>query len=246
MTFDCIGDIHGCWRELDCLLQKLGYITEKGVTSHPDNRRVVFVGDLTDRGPESIRVIEEVYRLVHKDKIARYVPGNHCNKLYRYWKGNPVQIRHGLETTVAEWEALTPKRQREVRHKFQTLYERAPLYEQLDDGKLIVAHAGIRKDDIGNYSKRVQSFVFYGDTTGEFHPDGAPVRRNWAKDYDGEALIVYGHTPVREPRWINETVNIDTGAVFGGELTALRYPEKVTVAVKSSLPPVEEKFRYEL
>lgn len=57
-----------------------------------------------------------------------------------------------------------------------------------------------------------------------------PVRYNWAADYRGKALVVYGHTPVPEALWLNNTVNIDTGCVFGGHLTALRYPEREAVS----------------
>ncbi|CAN0329423.1 unnamed protein product, partial [Chrysoparadoxa australica] len=74
--------------------------------------------------------------------------------------------------------------------------------------------------------------------------DGYHVRRDWAKQYRGKAWIVYGHTPVKEPRVINNTINIDTGAVFGNKLTALRYPEIKTVSVEyTSMPYISEKFR---
>ncbi len=73
--------------------------------------------------------------------------------------------------------------------------------------------------------------------------DGTPVRRDWAKHHKGDTWIVYGHTPVKQPRFINRTVNIDTGCVFGGVLTALRYPEMETIEVQSAMPFIEEKFR---
>jgi diadenosine tetraphosphatase ApaH/serine/threonine PP2A family protein phosphatase len=57
------------------------------------------------------------------------------------------------------------------------------------------------------------------------------VRYPWANDYTGRATVVYGHTPVRTPTWVNNTICIDTGCVFGGALTALRYPERELVAV---------------
>src|SRR3954463_3957358 len=75
------------------------------------------------------------------------------------------------------------------------------------------------------------SFALFGETTGETDDFGLPVRRNWAADYRGRALVVYGHTPVADPAWENNTVNIDTGGVFGGRLTALRSPERETVSV---------------
>lgn len=242
MNYDIIGDIHGCFAEFKTLTEKLGYKWDNGLPMHPENRIIVFLGDLTDRGPESIRVAETVYELVRKKK-ALYSPGNHCNKLYRYFLGRNVQVTHGLETTVAEFESLSKKKQMKVRSHFCTLYEEAPLYLVLDEGKLITAHAGIPERYIGRYDKKVKTFVLYGDITGERHPDGSPVRRDWAKEYKGNRVVVYGHTPVKEARKINQTWNIDTGCVFGGKLTALRYPEMAIVSVPSTMPYVPEKFR---
>ena len=241
MKFDIIGDIHGCYRELTELLQALGYSFNGEAAHHDGSRKIVFLGDLTDRGPESIKVIELVYDLVQQG-LAYYTPGNHCNKLYRYFLGNKVQIAHGLETTVEEFEHLPAKKQKEIRYKFINLYEKAPLYLQLDGGNLIVAHAGIREDYIGRTDKKVKTFVLYGDITGGKYPDGRPVRRDWAQNYKGERIIVYGHTPVLEVRHLNNTYNIDTGCVFGGKLTALRYPEMEIVQVPSSLKFLPEKF----
>ncbi|WP_445486710.1 bis(5'-nucleosyl)-tetraphosphatase PrpE [Niallia sp. 03133] len=242
MKLDIIGDIHGCYEEFKQLTHTLGYDWAQGYPVHPHNRNLAFVGDLTDRGPASLKIIEVVWNLV-KNEQAFYVPGNHCNKLYRYFLGNTVQIKHGLETTVAELHQLTSKAQKRIKEKFMELYENAPLYHILDDKKLIIAHAGIREDYIGDYSSKVKTFVLYGDITGDTHEDGFPVRRDWAQEYHGEATIVYGHTPVKEVRIIHNTYNIDTGAVFGGKLTALSYPEMESVSVPSSLPYIEEKFR---
>lgn len=243
MNLDIIGDIHGCFDEFKELTFKLGYDWGHGIPIHPENRKLAFVGDLTDRGPQSLEVIRTVYSLIQKD-LAFYVPGNHCNKLYRYFLGNKVQVTHGLETTVAEYEELPKKEQQKIRLSFLQLYENAPLYHVLDDGKLVIAHAGISEHLIGKQNSHVKTFVLYGDITGEKHPDGSPVRKDWALEYKGKSLIVYGHTPVKEVRKIGNTFNIDTGAVFGGKLSSLRYPELQTVSVPSTMPYIEEKFRH--
>ena len=86
----------------------------------------------------------------------------------------------------------------------------------------------------GRGSGKVRDFALYGETTGETDEFGLPVRYNWAAEYRGSAMVVYGHTPVPEPEWLNRTVNIDTGCVFGGKLTALRYPEKEFVSVPAA------------
>ncbi|QHE61013.1 bis(5'-nucleosyl)-tetraphosphatase PrpE [Rossellomorea vietnamensis] len=242
MKIDIIGDVHGCFTEFRELTKKLGYEWGSGLPVHPHGRKLGFVGDLTDRGHHSLETISTVYSLFIKDTVY-YVPGNHCNKLYRYFLGNNVKILHGLETTVAELSALTQKERNCYRDMFIELYEQSPLYHVLDKGKLIIAHAGIKEELIGKQSNRVKTFVLYGDITGEKNDDGTPVRKDWARDYQGEAWIVYGHTPVKEARLINKTANIDTGAVFGGMLTAFRYPEMEVVSVASRMPFVAEKFR---
>lgn len=242
MKLDIIGDIHGCFEEFKLLTNNLGYEWCNDFPSHTE-RKLAFVGDITDRGPQSLKMVELVYSIVMDQKSGYYVPGNHCNKLYRFFLGRNIQVTHGLETTVAEYEDLAKKEKNEIRDKFIHLYESAPLYHVLDNKKLVIAHAGIKEDLIGKQGERVKTFVLYGDITGKTNPDGTPVRRDWAKSYHGNATIVYGHTPVREPRIVNNTYNIDTGAVFGGKLTALRYPEMELISVPSSMPFVQEKFR---
>jgi protein phosphatase len=242
MYIDIIGDIHGCYEEFKKLTEKLGYEWGQGYPVHPGKRILGFVGDLTDRGPNSLAVIKTVSELV-SNKHAYYVPGNHCNKLYRYFLGNNVKLLHGLETTVNELKVLSPEAREKYKKMFMELYEKSPLYHVLDNGELIIAHAGIKQDLIGKENKRVKTFVLYGDITGETNEDGTPVRRDWAQNYTGGAWIIYGHTPIKEPRKVNHTYNIDTGAVFGGKLTAIRYPEMEIVSVPSSMPFVPEKFR---
>lgn len=242
MKIDVIGDVHGCLEELLALFHTLGYTREETSFVHPDGRIPVFLGDITDRGPDSIGVINLVYDMVVVHHKARYVPGNHCNKLYRYFLGNNVQLRHGLETTVAEYEALPQKDQATVRNRFMELYGNAPLYLEIPELKVIVAHAGIKESYIGRTDKKVKTFVLYGDISGKVYADGRPIRGDWAKHYHGDCLIVYGHTPVKKPRIIGKTINIDTGCVFGNALTAFRLPEEKIVSTPSKQPYVMEKF----
>ncbi|MFD1415330.1 bis(5'-nucleosyl)-tetraphosphatase PrpE [Oceanobacillus jeddahense] len=242
MQFDIIGDIHGCLEELLELLEKIHYRQEKGEYFHPEGNKIVFIGDLTDRGPNSIAVIKLVYQLVAEQKIAYYVPGNHCNKLYRYFLGNQVQEKHGLETTVAEWKKLNESQKKNIQEKFIALYENAPLYLYFEDLQLVVAHAGIKENLIGQINSRTKTFVLYGDVTGQTDHQGRPVRRDWAKHYRGEPWIVYGHTPVLEPRQINRTINIDTGCVFGNKLTAFQFPKQTIISVPSKQPFQPDRF----
>ncbi len=230
--FDVVGDVHGCRSELETLLDRLGYVAIRDAegrpvdASHPEGRRVVFVGDLVDRGPDSPGVLRLAMGMVGAGH-ALAVPGNHENKLVRALKGSKVQVSHGLAETLAQLEAETP----EFRAEVQTFCYDLVSHLVLDGGGLVIAHAGLKEAYHGRASGRVRSFALYGDTTGETDEFGLPVRYPWANDYRGRAMVLYGHTPTPEPEWVNNTLCLDTGCVFGGKLTALRYPEKEIVSV---------------
>ncbi|MGW1719746.1 polynucleotide kinase-phosphatase [Streptomyces sp. NPDC002156] len=220
--FDIIGDIHGCAAELDSLLGKLGY--EDGV--HPAGRTAVFVGDLVDRGPDSPGVLRRVMSMVGSGN-ALCVPGNHENKYGRFLKGRKVQHTHGLAETIGQMEGESDEFRSQVREFIDGLVS----HYVLDGGRLVVCHAGLPEKYHGRTSGRVRSHALYGETTGETDEFGLPVRYPWAEDYRGRAAVVYGHTPVPEASWLNNTICLDTGAVFGGKLTALRWPERELVDV---------------
>ena len=233
--FDIIGDVHGCFDELVILLERLGYEFggrpgaggEHGFSvTHPQGRKAVFLGDLVDRGPGVARVIRLVMDMVG-DGTALCVAGNHESKLVRKLRGRNVQISHGLAESLEQLEMEPP----EFRQQADAFLDGLISHYVLDDGNLVVAHAGMKPEYQGRASARVRDFCLYGETTGETDEFGLPVRYNWAAEYRGRAAVVYGHTPVAEPTWLNNTINIDTGCVFGGELTALRYPEQELISV---------------
>jgi protein phosphatase len=225
--FDIIGDVHGCADELEELLTTLGYASDAaGVWRHPEGRKAVFVGDLVDRGPRTPDVLRIVMRMVAAE-TALAVPGNHDVKLMRKLRGRDVQITHGLQDSLRQLENEPPEFRQQVTDFIDDLVS----HYVLDDGKLVVAHAGMKEDMQGRGSGKVRDFALYGETTGETDEFGLPIRYNWAAEYRGQGAVVYGHTPVPEPEWLNRTINIDTGCVFGGRLTALRHPERELVSV---------------
>jgi polynucleotide kinase-phosphatase len=229
--FDIIGDVHGCLDEVVSLLGKLGYeVAEDGSGAvHRDGRKAVFVGDLVDRGPNTPAVLRLVMGMVASG-TALCVPGNHENKLIRALRGHDVQVTHGLAESLAQLENESPEFRRRVLEFLDGLVS----HLVLDDRLLVVAHAGMRQEMQGRASAAVRAFALYGETTGEADEFGLPVRFPWATEYRGDAMVVYGHTPVPEPEWVNNTINIDTGCVFGGSLTALSYPEKELVSVPAN------------
>ncbi|MER8002601.1 polynucleotide kinase-phosphatase [Streptomyces sp. NPDC095613] len=220
--FDIIGDVHGCRSELETLLGSLGYVDGR----HPEGRTAVFVGDLVDRGPDTPGVLRLVMGMVASGN-ALCVPGNHENKLGRLLAGRKVQHTHGLAETVEQLAKEDDAFRAAVREFISGLVS----HYVLDGGRLVVCHAGLPEKYHGRTSGRVRSHALYGDTTGETDEFGLPVRYPWAEDYRGRAAVVYGHTPVPNASWINNTICLDTGAVFGGKLTALRWPERELVDV---------------
>ncbi len=243
--FDIIGDVHGCYDELVELLDRLGYRVDESAeradglattVTPPIGRTAVFLGDLVDRGPKIPQVLRLVMSMV-ADGTALCVPGNHDIKLMRKLRGKDVRIAHGLAESLAQLEAEPPEFGGEVASFIDDLVS----HYVLDDGRLVVAHAGMKAEMQGRGSGKVREFALYGETTGETDEFGLPVRYNWAAEYRGRATVVYGHTPVPDSDWLNRTINIDTGCVFGGRLTALRYPEKELVSVPARQTYAESK-----
>lgn len=241
--FDIVGDLHGCFDELHDLLGQLGYQVERleepeddrwFKVCNPVGHKLVLLGDLVDRGPKSTDVLKLAMQMVRDDQ-AIVVPGNHDEKLLRKLTGRSVQVAHGMEETLEQLAKETPEFSEQVREFLDSLVS----HFVLDGGKLVVAHAGMREEYQGRASMTVRDFALFGETTGEKDEFGLPVRYNWATEYRGKAKVIYGHTPVFEPEWLNGTLNVDTGCVFGGKLTALQYPTMRLVSVEARETYVE-------
>lgn len=232
--FDIVGDVHGCCDELEALLAELGYDVEWTGEGNdldvkvipPPGRRLVFVGDLVDRGPRSPDVLRIAMAMV-ESCAGLCVEGNHDNKFARWLGGANVKPGNGLQMSIEQMAEESPA----FRHKVRAFIGRLPIYLWLDGGALVVAHAGLKQDMVGSEGGKVRSFALYGDTTGESDEFGYPIRRNWAAEYSGDAAIVYGHVAAPETDWVNNTICLDTGCVYGGKLTALRWPERQLVSV---------------
>lgn len=228
--FDIVGDVHGCLNELLLLLDALGYSADRrgaewAVTA-PRGRTLAFVGDLVDRGPSAPDVLRLAMGMMRAG-TALCVAGNRDVELARAMRGRDVKVTRGMRITLKQLETEPDAFCAEV----VRFLRRLPSHLVLDDGALVIAHAGLKEAMQGHASAAARAFALHGESTGEIDGSGLPVRVNWAKDYGGKALVVHGHTPVTEPVWLNNTVNIDTGCVYGGHLTALRYPERKTVSV---------------
>jgi protein phosphatase len=233
--FDVIGDVHGCRAELEQLLTELGYTLEHDAAGrpvgarHPEGRRAIFVGDLVDRGPDTPGVLRLVMGMVAAG-TAFCVAGNHEVKLLKALRGKNVRRSHGLDASMEQLEGESA----EFRAAVDRFIDGLIGHYVLDGGRLVVAHAGLIERYHGRASGRVRDFCLYGQTTGETDEYGLPVRYPWAQEYRGRAVVLYGHTPVPATEWLNNTLCLDTGCVFGGRLTALNYPERTVVSVPAA------------
>lgn len=240
--FDIVGDVHGCAGELAELLGRLGYtasIEDDGAcvsSSTPPGRRVFFVGDLVDRGPRSLDVVRIVMHMVAQGH-GFIVIGNHDNRFMRLLEGRDVKLTHGLAQTVEDFSRATEA----FRERTRSFFESLPSHAWLEGGQLAVAHAGVREDMLGRNCDAAYRFGLYGETSGHLDENGLPERFNWSAHYAGKTSVVYGHTPVAEPEWLNNTLCIDTGCVYGGKLTALRWPEREIVSVPAQAKYAERK-----
>ncbi len=230
--FDVIGDVHGCAAELVALLERLGYRrpSARAPFRHPAGRRAVFVGDLVDRGPHIVRATRIVMRMSEAGS-ALCVPGNHEVNLLDAVRRRTRAASPGTLRTMRQIEALPKAGRRRFLTQLERFVRGLSSHLVLDGGRLVVSHAGIPSEHLGRDTETARRVAIFGQTTGGTDRFGLPVRVNWAAGYRGEALVVYGHTPVGAPEWIGNTVNIDTGCVYGGRLTALRYPERTLVSV---------------
>jgi protein phosphatase len=230
--FDVIGDVHGCARELTALLERLGYrrISARRPFRHPGGRRAVFVGDLVDRGPRIVEAARIAMDMCDAGS-ALAVAGNHDVDLAAGLARGPATGTGGTLKSIRQIGALPAAGRRSFIGRFRRFVAALPVHLVLDGGRLVVAHAGVKQMHIGRESDEIRRFALNGETTGEVDSFGLSIRVKWAAAYAGHALVVYGHTATSEPEWLNNTVNIDTGCVYGGRLTALRYPEKELIAV---------------
>ena len=222
--FDIIGDVHGCYYELCKLLKRLGYKDDKGYYYHAE-RTAVFTGDFTDKGNNNVKVLKLIRDMVNNN-TALAVLGNHDDKILRYLNNNEVVTNKGMNKTLNE---LTLESEEE-KNSLKEFLEKLPAHLVLDNGKLIVVHAGIKKEYVNKVSRRVKEFCLYAETTQDIDGFNIPQRTfNWTGEWTDDTLIIYGHTPRLKPYKLNNTLCIDTGCVLGGSLSAYKYPEdKVT------------------
>lgn len=236
---DVIGDIHGCFDEFIELLERLGYIqNEEGLYVHPEGRTFLSLGDIMSRGPKSLDTILFFIRHVEAG-VAKMIDSNHGWKVLRWLEGRNVTMKHGDELFVEELHAFEEENGAELtealKSSMKRLLKSAPSHYVLtkhDVPTAVCVHAGIRDEFIGKSSREISDFCRYGDNDG-FDDAGKPIRKDWTVHHRSNKLIIWGHDPRPRPLRLNQTINIDQGVVFGGRLTAFRYPEQTIVQVEA-------------
>ncbi len=221
-----IGDIHSTYDELMLLVDKLGF---KGFEPHPLGYKLIFVGDLCDRGIKPCETLTYVMAQV-KNGNALCILGNHCEKMLRGLKGNKITPSHGLAETLKELDKQPQSFRDEVRDFLANL----PYELILDENRLSVSHAGLPEHLQGVNSPKARTHALYGDiVNGVKDSNGFPLRKDWAKDYKGSRIVVHGHVPLLTERCLNNVWNVDLGSCFGNYLCALSYPSMTITKVKA-------------
>ena len=216
--FDVIGDIHGCLETLRALLAELGFVRAgRWGHRHPRGRRALFLGDYVNRGPAPGGVLSTVHAMV-KDGQALAIAGNHEDALL--W----MLERSGLEPAADGAWFEDGGRFWHLKGEVWAWLGTLPGQLVVDGGALVVAHAGVRSEDVGRDDQQAHDRTLRGA--------GA---KGWERGHDGARhRVVYGHWVQRKGvRRDGRTVGIDTGCGFeGGWLTAWRYPEDAIVSVE--------------
>ncbi|MFY3791119.1 polynucleotide kinase-phosphatase [Ureibacillus sp. MALMAid1270] len=244
---DIIGDIHGCYDEMIQLLEKLGY--EQNAEQyyiHPEGRKFLSLGDIMSRGPQSMKTMEFFLRHVNNG-LAYMIDSNHGWKIARWLDGKNVTLSHGDELVEAEFRQYEVTHGTEkadtLKYAIKDLLLKSPSHYVITKNgipTLVCTHAGMKDEFIGKQSFDISDFCRYGDNEG-LDDTGRPIRKDWTIHHKTNTLIVWGHDPKPKPLVINNTINIDQGVVFGGELTAFRYPEKEFVAIQATTDYSEGK-----
>lgn len=206
-----VGDIHGCAFEFERLLEKLE------LTSYD---RLILLGDLINRGPDSARVIALARRHAHRSLL-----GNHEQRLLDFRRtGDPSHLKK------TDWDTV----RRFGEEEWAYLAE-MPLTYHVPEMDTVLVHGGFLPDR--PWRQQPARVVTRIQVVG---PDGEPHKRSefpesehWSQLWEGPPFVIYGHTPKSEPVQSRWALGIDTSCVLGGALTACVLPGREIVQVRA-------------
>ena len=204
-----VGDIHGCYDELMELLEKVDI---------GDDDRIFSVGDLITKGPKS----KEVMDLFMADERFSTVIGNHDLALRRKWNGEEVDLKPAQKETHKELKG--------DKDAYVSFFNKSPFTIDLDTH--LVVHAGLRPN-VEIYSQTTGDMTLIRTLGSDRESDeGTP----WYHVYHGDKIVLFGHWPAPEPRRGPKAIGLDTGCVYGYNLTGyiIEADEFVTVKAKKA------------
>ena len=188
-----VGDIHGCYDELEDLLTEVGFTSDD---------RLISVGDLITKGPKNREVLE---RFMSEPQFSA-VMGNHDLALRRKWNGEKVKLKDSQKPTNKE---LKPDKER-----YLAYLNALPFI--IDLGTHLVVHAGLRPGVALNSQTSEDLTELRSMGKDRAARDGTP----WYDLYDGDKVVLFGHWPANKPRIGEKAIGLDTGCVYGNHLTA--------------------------
>ena len=207
-----IGDIHGCYEALMALLAK--------ISPDPAKDALVFLGDYIDRGPDSQKVITELLQLQHKYSNFVALKGNHEQMFLDFLAGRDQDfyLMMGGGATLESYglkKDWSPEYKNAIPPDHLIFINE--LFSYWEDGDYIYTHAGLQPGI--HVSQQTPDWLFW-------------AREKFVdSDYDFGKRVIFGHTPFATPKIEANKIGIDTGAVFGGQLTCLVLPEIEFVSV---------------
>lgn len=226
--FDLIGSVHGCLAELRALLGELGYVSDPAtqLPRHPKGRIPVFLGDDGAQGPHGLACLQLIQAMCDAG-LAYAVIGNQDRRLLEVLRESPEADPDAL---APWWAAASP----EDRQAILAWTAQVPSHLVLDGGRLVAVHGGIRPDMIGRDTPPITAFCTYGSTPGEHALVQSRALADWAAELPEGVTVVFSHQPVVDVQDAGSHVAIDTACLYGGRLSAFRYPERSVVSVPAA------------
>lgn len=234
-----ISDVHGCYDELVELNKLILDFDKKNKTKH----KLISLGDLCDRGPKNVKTLE-FWKKQIQNKDAIVIQGNHCNVLWEALSKNKSRPYPGLPVTINELNQLLveqPKQYESLKNFWVSYWNQSKPFLVLDNGKLIVTHAGMTRWLADSYifagkfpsDDITKAICLYGANIDKYGGGKYGELGFWQNAWDSEQIVVYGHFVTKEVSINNNTWGIETGVVFGGKITALLYPEMKILQVNA-------------
>lgn len=233
-SIDVVGDVHGLYADLVELLQELGYVLEPGMAPvHPDGRKLLFLGDMVDRGPDSLKVVDLVMAAVNNGHYA--IKGNHETKLVRFWQAFQANQATGLSVSAAETAMAFAKLSEKDRDRVGTFLQNLPVTYVWGNA------VGFVHADLNHYDPITTpgSCMLFGSDKSDSPLDVDAQYSEMARFGVNKFLLIRGHiTPTGVSGNTGKVVSLEDNQAFGGNLVALPL-DKYWAALQQGTEPID-------